>query len=354
MSSALIALRSAPALRSLDITVSNPGGLAYLPLLTQLTGLSVGWCWGLDGARLRPLVALPHLVSLQLRGVDLCNTPAPCALPPNLTRLELQGGCTLGRQGWTQHVAGCKQLQELFVVITNGGDLHTHPTLVMEALAGQLTQLRKLVVEGEDLECEWGRQQLVDVLGQLQQDAAAQQDADSDNEDGGNVAGWAVQLPQLAVGEGQGWEVPEAYVAVPPPNMGDLSALQHLEWLVLSTDAYWRDLAACRQLQTLPELHVSAPPPAGVTFPGVTRLEVTTSTSQGDTLVLLAAFPALKELKLDVVLKTHRDPVEEVSLRSGHRLAVATKQLSNWLPGLLRAAQATSMVASLPLRQACV
>jgi hypothetical protein len=38
-----------------------------------------------------------------------------------------------------------------------------------------------------------------------------------------------------------------------------------------------------------------------VTFPGVTCLEVTTSTSPGDTLALLAAFPALEGLRLNMV-----------------------------------------------------
>jgi hypothetical protein len=121
-------------------------------------------------------------------------------------------------------------------------------------------------------------------------------------EDGEQEREWQV-VPPLGRAQGIAW--PYDYVVVPPPNMGGLPALQHLQmdgwWLVLSSERYWRALAACHHLQTLPELHVSVPPPAGVTFPGVTRLQVTTSTSPGDTLALLGAFPALKELEMRVV-----------------------------------------------------
>jgi len=173
----------------------------------------------------------------------------------------------------------------------------------MHALSGQLSQLKKLYVDGDEVATEWGYEQLEVVMALLapagdgngsDQDEAGHDDEEEDLHD----------LPQLPLGEDQGYTEVDGYVAVPPPNMGGLPALQHLEfeewWLVLSTQRHWRALAACRHLQTLPELHVSVPPPAGVTFPGVTRLEVTTSTSPGDTLALLGAFPALRELELTV------------------------------------------------------
>jgi hypothetical protein len=267
------------------------------------------------GTSNRPLAAMRHLVDLQLRNINLSRASGPCVLPPNLTRLELQLVCWVGAEGWSRHVAACRQLQELYLV-TNEDDLHTHPTLVMQALSGQLSQLKKLYVDGDEVATEWGYEQLEEVMALLapagdgngsDQDEAGHDDEEEDLHD----------LPQLPLGEDQGYTEVDGYVAVPPPNMGGLPALQHLEfeewWLVLSTQRHWRALAACRHLQTLPELHVSVPPPAGVTFPGVTRLEVTTSTSPGDTLALLGAFPALKELELDVVLKAHHGDARGVS-----------------------------------------
>jgi hypothetical protein len=107
---------------------------------------------------------------------------------------------------------------------------------------------------------------------------------------------------------------------VPPPNMGALSNLQHIStsrwgdehqwWLVVSSEHTWRALAGCSSLRSLAELHASVPPPAGVTFPHLTRLEVTTSTSPGDTVTLLGAFPALKQLQLTVVPRS--DAADEV------------------------------------------
>jgi hypothetical protein len=95
------------------------------------------------------------------------------------------------------------------------------------------------------------------------------------------------------------------HAIIPPPNLSALSSLQVLDvsgwWLVATSERYWRTLAGCSSLRSLHGLHASVPPPAGVTFPHLTFLEVTTSTSPGDTLALLGAFPALEGVRLTVV-----------------------------------------------------
>jgi hypothetical protein len=87
--------------------------------------------------------------------------------------------------------------------------------------------------------------------------------------------------------------------------MGALSSLQHMYvcgwWLVATSERRWRALASCSSLMRLSGLHVSVPPPAGLTLPHLTELEVTSSTSPGDTLALLGALPALQTLHLTVV-----------------------------------------------------
>jgi hypothetical protein len=310
-----MALQSAPALRGLKMDLRNPYGLPFLPLLTQLSGLTLMGFWQplpiVLGYSHRPLAAISNLVSLQLHSGDL-KPPGPSALPPNLTRLVLDA-CCVGQDSRVQHVAGCRQLQELHV-IAHDSHIYTHPTLVMQALAGQQLQLRKLCARLQNPGTAWGPGALRLVMEELKKDEAGSGDEDEDGEEGEEEEDW---WPQLPLGADQGWPDPEGRVAVLPTDMGRLSSLQHLEfegwWLVLSSDPCWRALGACHQLVSLPELHVSSPPPAGVTFPGVTRLEVTTSTSPGNTLDLLAAFPALKELKLDVVMQADFDDGDEVS-----------------------------------------
>jgi hypothetical protein len=230
----------------------------------------------------------------------------------------------LDQAGWEQHVAGCRHLQELHVA-TNIVDITTHLTMVLRALAGTLTQLRTLWVTEEDIEQFWGMQHLEMVIDML---LDALPDADSDDSDG-EEQWW----PRPPLGQAQGFDNPEGYMAVPPPNMGGLPALQQLRmrgwWLVVSSKRHWRHLAACSSLRHLSNLHTTVPPPAGVAFPGVTQLEVTTSTSLGDTLTLLAAFPALKELKLDVVMQAVS--ANEVSAHCAWPVAVMT--ICCWVMG---------------------
>jgi hypothetical protein len=306
VSGAILALRAAPALRRLNVSLAVPHSLAFLPVLTQLTELVVEGVEGVDDVPLTldiqsgdaPLAAMSNLVSLFLGGADLQPAPS-CVLPPNLTQLGMWG-VELGKAGWAQHVAGCRNLQVLNIT-TNTADITTHPTLVMQALAGQLPRLRSLCVQGEDQGVDWGVEQLEEVIDALRPDN------DSDDSDG-EEEWW----PNPPLGQEQGYKV-----AVPPPNMGGLSALQTLRlagwWLVVSSERYWRHLAGCSSLKSLSDLHAAVPPPAGVTFPGVTRLEVTASTSPGDTLALLAAFPTLQVLDLNVVLSAAPDNASKVS-----------------------------------------
>jgi hypothetical protein len=99
------------------------------------------------------------------------------------------------------------------------------------------------------------------------------------------------------------------YLMVPPPGMGSFTRLEVLQlpyhgeesWgLVCSAPHHWTALAGCTALQQLEGLHASQPPPEGVKFPGVTRLEA--AVAPGDVLGVLVAFPALKQLKLDAVI----------------------------------------------------
>jgi hypothetical protein len=111
---------------------------------------------------------------------------------------------------------------------------------------------------------------------------------------------------ETPLGEDQGWQHQVPHIVVPPSNLRDLSSLQHLRidegwWLLANIERHWRALADCVALQSLRNVHTCTPPPAGVTFPGVTRLVVTTGTSPGDTLSVLGAFPALRELELVLV-----------------------------------------------------
>jgi hypothetical protein len=116
-----------------------------------------------------------------------------------------------------------------------------------------------------------------------------------------------VQAPTAIAGLPAGYAA--TYLMVPPPGLPSFSSLKVLQlpshgmsetWgLVCSAPHHWEALGGCTALQQLEGLHASQPPPAGVKFPGVTRLEA--AVAPGDVLGVLAAFPALKQLKLDAV-----------------------------------------------------
>jgi hypothetical protein len=136
---------------------------------------------------------------------------------------------------------------------------------------------------------------LADVLDEMLQ-------ADNMDEEPGE--NWMPVPPLIGFTSPDNTLYTSSYVIVPPPNMGELTSLQQLYlnnwWLVVSSERYWRALAGCSSLRSLKELHASVAPPAGVTFAHLTWLNVTTSTSPGDTVILLGAFPALEVLWLTV------------------------------------------------------
>jgi hypothetical protein len=294
LSAALLALRPAPALRHLKLKLAESYSLVYLPALTQLQELELE---GMDdqfitvcsSSQCRPLADMTHLVGLRLRSMDV-SIPLPCALPVSLTRLELEW-CWLGSAGWAAHIAQCQQLRELHLE-ASGVTVNSHPTVVLQGLAEQLTGLVKLRLWQDGVEQVGGQQRLQEALSQMQDVAGM---------DAPDQAEWWPMAPLTAA---LGHSEPEAHVMVPPPNMGGLCNLQHLTltnwWLVVSSEVHWRALGGCSSLRSLGDLHASVPPPAGVTFPHLTRLEVTVSTSPGDTVTLLGAFPALQELQLTV------------------------------------------------------
>jgi hypothetical protein len=204
--------------------------------------------------------------------------------------LELEG-CWLGTAGWAAHPAQCEQLQELHLE-ASGATVNSHPTVLLQEVAQQLTGLVKLRLWQDGVEQVGGQERLQNALSRMQQVAGI---------DGPNQAEWWPVAPLTAA---QGHPELEAHIMVPPPNMGALCNLRQLEltewWLVVSSERTWRVLGGCSSLRKLSALHTSVAPPAGVTFPHLTRLEVTTSTSPGDTVTLLSAFPELEDLCLTI------------------------------------------------------
>jgi hypothetical protein len=280
--------------------------LQHVAALTQLTHLELDGGNSLQlqepgGGPGLPLAGMQNLVSLKLLRTDL-GAAQPCPFPPHLTRLEL-AFCWTDTMALGPHLVQCQQLQELHLE----GDgyshsdkcegsarysLETHPTLLLQALAGQLTGLQKLhLSDWQDMPIMRAPKVLTAVTRRMLKKARM----------GGQerVEEWVPVTPLTAA---RGATERQTTVMMPPPNMGALTSLQHLStpgwWLVVSSDRYWRALAGCSSLRSLEELHASAPPPAGVTFPHLTRLDVTTSTSPGDTVTLLGAFPELRELEL--------------------------------------------------------
>jgi hypothetical protein len=300
---ALLALRAAPALRRLELDRPDTQSLRYLPVLTQLTHLEL--CGDeqnlltddANSSSSRPLALVPNLVSLKLYEVYLAAGHTSCVLPPQLTSLHLDH-CWLNSNGdWMEQVVQCGQLQKLWLE-GDGFDASNHPTLLIEAVAAGLTGLMQLQIsrDGEDAWEDDGFR-LQAALRQMRQRAGFPAILQDDP--------WP---PAWPLGDAVDWvEDPAGFVVVPPPNMGALVNLQHLSldcWgLLVSTDQYWRALGGCTSLRSLAELHASVPPPFDVTFPHLTRLEVTTSTSPGDTVTLLGAFPALRELELSIAPK---------------------------------------------------
>jgi hypothetical protein len=292
LSGPLLALRHATALRRLKLELSEQHSLVYVEPLTQLTHLELysinGLCLSVPSNGHRcPLVNMPNLVSLELTMLQLYHEE-PGTLPPHLTRLTLKG-CYSGWSGWGPPVGSCQQLRELS--IETMGDVESHPTVLLLGVADQLTGLVNLTLWRSSEAWKWGPGTLNEAIAAVQQQLGEDEDDSS-------------LQPSAPLTIAHGYPHPEACIMVPPPNMGALCNLQKLHtwnwWLVVSSERYWRALAGCSSLRSLEDLHASVPPPAGVAFPHLTSLKVTTSTSPGDTVTLLGAFPALRELQLTV------------------------------------------------------
>jgi hypothetical protein len=307
----LLPLQDAQALRQLKVVLAHESSLVRVAALTQLTrleletqedGMSIvgrrRHSSSSSSPKAPPLAAMTNLVSLHLEGWELDDSMPP-GLPPNLTRLELftrPGEWA----GWDRHVGNCRQLRVLVMPMSRTLDVTSHPSVVLQSLAPHLTALQRLVIsQGElDDEEDVGNEPWDCLEGAVHEMMHV---AGSSQAGLRNGSWWPVDLP---LGPAHGYRHPDSAVVLPPPNMGALLNLQHLDftnwWLVVSSDHYWRALGGCSSLRSLRELHVSWPPPAGVTFPHLTRLEVTTSTSPGDTVTLLGAFPELRTLQLKV------------------------------------------------------
>jgi hypothetical protein len=306
MTPTLLALCHAPRLQQLALDLPDHVSLCYLPALTQLTHLELrrslrGKTLEVAGAlQSRPLARMTNLVSLTLKGFPV-GEQLPSVLPPALTRLELQDFPARASNSWRRamfHVACCQQLEELVLEGDHSRDPHQHPTLALQAIADDLFGLRQLhIPRSAGCRVEDHSGAMLPVML-----SAAGLDAEQVGDD------WTPMPPLIGF---PGYQDVDAYAVVPPPNMGALTSLQHLTltnwWLVVGSEATWRALGGCSSLRSLAELHASVPPPAGVTFPHLTSLKVTTSTSPGDTVTLLGAFPALREVELMVASDCEAD-----------------------------------------------
>jgi hypothetical protein len=305
---AIVPLQRAAALRHLTLQVMpDHESLKYLPLLTQLRELELTDPW--DDPALAygdpcsaPLARMENLAVLKIRaGFQLSEHTAqsdaelPQVLPPNLTRLEVSvPACQLGAF-WRQ-VAACSLLVELEVYQeVEEPTAADHPSWMLCILAEHLHHLKKLVLQGR----AW-RQHPVNYMPEVLLALASTEAGQQQQQEHG--CDW--QQPPVLV---FGGERDLCNVVVPPPNMGSFPALQDLQvpftwldgwWLLCSAPHHWRALAACTALQRLESLQASCPPPAGVKFAGITFLLTAVGTSPGDTIALLGAFPALRELEL--------------------------------------------------------
>lgn len=315
---AVVALQHATGLRSLDLdNLRDSRGLMYIALLTQLTSLSLA-PGGVASLSVNnhpdpPLFRMTGLRRLTIwAGFHLCldedvdEDDLPLLLPPNLTQLKVIVPRTQRHGGFWRHIAACTGLVELEVLVDDC-IREGHPSIMLQQLAGSLKGLRKLVLGGG---ADPGPRHahvnyLPGVLGLLADTEAAQQQEEEQGWD------WEEAPTTLLLGLGLGLFFtdlcPFSNVVLPPPNMGGFTALEELcvergtssgWWLLCSAPHHWHALAACTALRRLEGLHAVQPPPAGVKFPGVTRLVAVTSTHPGDIAGVLRAFPALKQLEL--------------------------------------------------------
>jgi hypothetical protein len=297
----------------------------------------------------------------------------PLAFPPHITYLALNGMQCEPGAAW-RHIAALEDLQELHLVA--GSEVaQDHPSWGLQQLSGSLPGLTKLVLTQPCFGCEGYTAQaslpqlmrllygpghqagplVAAAVGGVPEDpAVAAAAAAAGGVAHGPLAAAAVgvgppvaadgaaeaeqQEPAVAPLSAAFLEPPEAamlpriagipgwyaagHLMVVPPGMSSFSSLKVLQlpysglqaWgLACGFPHHWRTLAACTALRQLEGLHASQLPPEGVKFPGVTRLEA--AVAAGDVFPLLAAFPALREVKLDVVLNS--GAAEQVRLAAG-------------------------------------
>jgi hypothetical protein len=326
---ALVPLQKATGMTSLFLhNVVDDYSLMYVPQLTQLTFLHLEPA-SIDSASLvfgpllqAPLAAMTSLQTLQMEaGFGLCHRAGvaeedlPLALPPNITYLEAAVPRCGPGMFW-RHVAACTNLVSLDLNIQGGcfeNDAAGHPSWMLYHVASSLVHLEELYIDGDSYRQPAFYTHLPEVLELLAGTQAAQQQQEEQGWD------WRqLPVPPLA-------QEPADYntVVVPPPNMGRLTALQGVRvhycwpldntpyssgwWLQCGGPHHWHALAGCSALKDVEGLHVSQPPPAGVKLPCVTKLQALLSTSPAATMDVLAAFPALQDLNLQLAL---RDEVE--------------------------------------------
>jgi hypothetical protein len=164
-----------------------------------------------------------------------------------------------------------------------------HPSWMLYRLAGRLRHLQHLTLQGYGVE---DTPILPALLANLAETPAGQQQQQERGWDWGDLAA-----------PGLGGTNSFNAVVVPPPNMGALSALQtldfhHSHYFRCCGPHHWHALAGCQALQQLHGLEAWQVPPAGVKFPGVTRLKILVATPLGDLVTVLGAFPALQQLRL--------------------------------------------------------
>jgi hypothetical protein len=154
--------------------------LIYIPVLTQLTHLYLEYMqlehFITTPDNRRPLADMTNLVSLRLFGADVA-VGAPCALPPNLTKLNVDMEM-FGVGNWVVHLGACQRLRELQLTMC-WREFPVHPTRLIRGIAQQLTGLVKLRVALDSVEAEQGdeqdvaRQVLANVLAEVQGEVAA-------------------------------------------------------------------------------------------------------------------------------------------------------------------------------------
>jgi hypothetical protein len=252
-----------------------PSDLSALSTLSSLRHLSLERCGDLQ----------PRAAGNTSSSGGACSSSC---LPSGLVALDLtlHG---LETAHWLHHLSGCPGLQQLSVAYRFGRDhldimraAGSAPSNVLDLAAQHTTRLTSLVVK-----CS----------------------ADCN----GWPAWWQEAPPH--------WQLPLN------PYLAHLTQLQQLRLcrmcqLKISTGQEWRHFACMASLKCVEGVNFTRAPPAGVTLQQVTHLSASLELSAADMGLLLAAFPALEEVALEITPKeahmggtssTSRTPAAEAS-----------------------------------------